>query len=102
MTGVLWFALIYVALSTALKLVLIVAARSYLCPAGSVSGARTPVVTIFIPMHKEGEAVGTLTAALERLGYPAAKLDVKYLVEEGDTETWTVRRAHRVESETSP
>jgi cellulose synthase/poly-beta-1,6-N-acetylglucosamine synthase-like glycosyltransferase len=40
-----------------------------------------------VPLRAEGAVLAELVAALERLDYPKAKLDVKLLLEEGDDET---------------
>ena len=46
-----------------------------------------PVYTIVAPLYRETEVARKLLAALERLDYPRAKLDVKFVVEADDPQT---------------
>ncbi len=46
-----------------------------------------PVYSILVPVHREAAAIPGLVHALRRLDYPSAKLDVMFLLEEGDHET---------------
>ncbi|MBV8086831.1 MAG: glycosyltransferase [Chloroflexi bacterium] len=46
-----------------------------------------PVYTILIPLYHETEVLSLLVRAIDRIDYPKAKLDVKLLLEEDDTET---------------
>ncbi|MEA1652377.1 glycosyltransferase family 2 protein [Nitrospirillum sp. BR 11164] len=46
-----------------------------------------PVFTILVPMYKEPEVLPILAAALRRLDYPLAKLDIKLVLEAGDRDT---------------
>ncbi len=46
-----------------------------------------PTYTILVPMYKEAAVLPKLTAALRRMDYPLAKLDVKLILEEDDQET---------------
>jgi hypothetical protein len=46
-----------------------------------------PVITLMVPLYREAGMVGELLAALEALDYPRELMDVKLLLEEGDTET---------------
>jgi cellulose synthase/poly-beta-1,6-N-acetylglucosamine synthase-like glycosyltransferase len=55
-----------------------------------------PVYTILIPLYREAAVVGELVASLARMDYPAAKLDVKVLVEEDDDETRAALRAAKL------
>jgi glycosyltransferase XagB len=57
-----------------------------------------PVYTVLVPMYKEPEVLPILVAALRRLDYPHAKLDIKLLLEEGDTETIEAAKAMKLES----
>ena len=52
-----------------------------------LSDADLPVYTILVPLYREGRVVPRLLRALAALDYPAAKLDIKLLVETGDDET---------------
>jgi len=49
-----------------------------------------PVYTILVPMYKESKVIPTLMKNIERLDYPKAKLDVRLLIEEDDTEALEV------------
>lgn len=46
-----------------------------------------PVYTILVPVYKEAEVLPDLLEAINKLDYPATKLDVKVLMEADDTET---------------
>ena len=46
-----------------------------------------PVYTILVPLYREAESVERLLAGLRALDYPKDKLDVIWLLEEGDEET---------------
>ncbi len=46
-----------------------------------------PAVTVLIPLFREAAALAGLAAALDKLDYPRAKLDIKLLLEESDHET---------------
>lgn len=46
-----------------------------------------PVYTILVPLFRERRVVAQIVAALEALDYPAAKLDVKLILEEEDRDT---------------
>lgn len=48
---------------------------------------KLPVYTILIPLYKESGTLPKLLKAIESLDYPKAKLDVKLIVEEDDTQT---------------
>ncbi|WP_241911686.1 glycosyltransferase family 2 protein [Telmatospirillum siberiense] len=46
-----------------------------------------PVFTVLVPMFREAGVLPLLMASLRRLDYPASKLDIKLVLEEGDDET---------------
>lgn len=46
-----------------------------------------PTYTILVPMYKEPDTLPILSSALRHMDYPLSKLDVKLVLEEGDTET---------------
>ncbi len=54
--------------------------------------ADLPVYTIIAPMYREAEMAAQFVAALKKLDYPAAKLDIKLVVEEDDAETFLALR----------
>ena len=53
----------------------------------SLSDAELPTYSVLVALYREGEMLGQLTTAIGRLDYPAAKLDVKLVLEESDAET---------------
>lgn len=52
-----------------------------------ISDASLPSYSILVPLFREAEIVPGLVAALSRLDYPAAKLQILFIVEEIDAET---------------
>jgi len=52
-----------------------------------LSEAELPSFTVMLPLLREGGVLPDLVDALKRLDYPAAKLDIKFLIERTDTET---------------
>ena len=46
-----------------------------------------PVYTVLVPMYREPEMLPHLADALRKLDYPLGKLDIKLVLEAGDTET---------------
>lgn len=64
-------------------------------PALGRSTADLPVYTILVPLYQEVAAVPGLIAALRALDYPAAKLDIKLIVEAHDHETRAAILAQR-------
>ncbi len=60
--------------------------RDHLAPAKSPD-ADLPVYTVMAALYREGAVIPSLLDAIERFDYPAAKLDVKILLEQGDVET---------------
>jgi len=51
--------------------------------------ADLPTYTIIAPMHREASVAAQFVSALRALDYPAAKLDIKFVTEEDDHETFT-------------
>ncbi|HEX2138060.1 MAG TPA: glycosyltransferase family 2 protein [Microvirga sp.] len=49
--------------------------------------AALPVYTVIVALHRERRVVARLIAALKALDYPAAKLDIKLVLEADDVET---------------
>ncbi len=56
-----------------------------------------PVYTIIAPLYREAHMVGPLVRALKALDYPAAKLDIKFALEEDDKETIAAAKAARLD-----
>ncbi|MFF8799047.1 MULTISPECIES: glycosyltransferase family 2 protein [unclassified Methylobacterium] len=52
-----------------------------------------PTYTILVALHREARVIPRLVYSLGRLDYPAAKLDIKFLLEAGDPETAAALRA---------
>nr|WP_204262875.1 glycosyltransferase family 2 protein [Methylobacterium sp. BTF04] len=53
----------------------------------ALTDAELPVYSVFVALHREARVVPRLVRGLARLDYPAAKLDIKFLIEAGDTQT---------------
>jgi cellulose synthase/poly-beta-1,6-N-acetylglucosamine synthase-like glycosyltransferase len=60
--------------------------------------AELPHYTVLVPMYKEPEVLPILANALRKLNYPRSKLDIKLLLEEGDTETIEAAKRLQLES----
>lgn len=56
--------------------------------AGRLKDAELPVYTVFVPLFREANVAPGLIRALARLDYPAAKLDIKIILEACDPETF--------------
>lgn len=56
-------------------------------PRSEIADDDLPVMTILVPLFREASALAGLAAALDRLDYPRAKLDIKLLLEECDHAT---------------
>ena len=52
-----------------------------------------PVYTVLVPLYREAHMLPSLVAAMQRLDYPVAKLDVKLILEAVDCETIAAARA---------
>lgn len=52
-----------------------------------------PTYTVLVALHREATVVPRLVYSLARLDYPAAKLDIKFLLEEDDVATRAALRA---------
>ena len=52
-----------------------------------------PVFTVLVPMFREAAVLPKLAQSLRALDYPLGKLDIKIVLEEGDTDTlWAARQ----------
>ena len=58
-----------------------------------IPDAELPLYTILVPLYREANMLAPLTAALARLDYPGAKLDIKLILEAVDVETIAVARS---------
>lgn len=56
--------------------------------------AQLPIYTIVLALYQEAAVVRQLTRAIDRLDYPRAKLDVKFVIEVDDEATAAALRAH--------
>lgn len=56
--------------------------------------AQLPIYTLVIALYKEAAVARQLARAIDRLDYPRAKLDVKFVIEADDEETAMALRAH--------
>jgi glycosyltransferase XagB len=52
-----------------------------------------PVYTVLVPMYREAKVLPLLVNALQKLDYPASKLEVKLVLEENDDETIEAAKA---------
>ncbi|CAJ0870366.1 glycosyltransferase XagB [freshwater sediment metagenome] len=59
-----------------------------------IENARLPVYTVIVALYKEAAVARQLARAIDRLDYPRAKLDVKFVVECDDEATAKALRAH--------
>jgi cellulose synthase/poly-beta-1,6-N-acetylglucosamine synthase-like glycosyltransferase len=57
-----------------------------------------PMYTVLVPMYKEPEVLPILANALRKLNYPRSKLDIKLLLEEGDSATIEAAKKLQLES----
>lgn len=57
-----------------------------------------PVYTILVPLFREAAIIPGLAKALRALDYPPDKLDIKFVLEEGDSETLEAAKAARLPS----
>ncbi len=64
----------------------------------SLNDADLPHYSVLVPMYKEPEVLPILASALRKLNYPRSKLDIKLLLEEGDTETIEAAKKLQLES----
>ena len=55
-----------------------------------------PVYTVLVPLFREASVLPALVASLSELDYPAAKLDIKLVLESVDAETIAAARALRL------
>lgn len=62
--------------------------------APDLADADLPVYTILVALYLEAPVARQLAKAIDRLNYPRAKLDVKFIVEPDDTETLRALRRH--------
>ncbi|MEA2856519.1 MAG: glycosyltransferase XagB, partial [Methylobacteriaceae bacterium] len=81
----------------AILLRLFAIASSFAPPAtgAPVADADLPVYTIIVALYREEAVIAQLLAALQRLDYPRAKLDIKIVVEADDLPTISALRAAR-------
>jgi cellulose synthase/poly-beta-1,6-N-acetylglucosamine synthase-like glycosyltransferase len=62
-------------------------------PIGREDDAVLPIYTIIAPLYREQRIATRLVTALSRLDYPAAKLDIKFVLEADDRETLAILAA---------
>ena len=59
-----------------------------------IDEAQLPNYSLIVPLYDEASVVPQLTRAIERLDYPRAKLEVKFVVEDHDDQTTQALRKH--------
>jgi hypothetical protein len=62
----------------------------------ALEDSELPVYTVLVALYREAAVVPKLVAGLERLDYPAPKLDIKLIVEADDGETLAALAAQRL------
>ena len=77
------------AITMAFKLfVFMIGSRNAAAPAAqTIAHQNLPVYTILIPMYKEAASLPGMLQSMQRLDYPASKLDIKLVLEADDTQT---------------
>jgi cellulose synthase/poly-beta-1,6-N-acetylglucosamine synthase-like glycosyltransferase len=60
----------------------------------AIEEAQLPVYTVVIALYREAAVARQLSRAIDRLDYPRAKLDVKFVVEHDDEETLAALRSY--------
>ena len=65
-------------------------------PATPLPEHRLPIYTILVPLYREASVVEALLTALDKIDYPAARLDIKLIVEEDDVETWMALKSRQL------
>ncbi|MFN6925628.1 MAG: glycosyltransferase [Tabrizicola sp.] len=86
--ALLWFAVLSLAGSVALKFVAMIAAlRQPPQPTLAIGNDIAPMVTVIVALYREGDIAGRLVRRLARLDYPEELLDVILAVETGDSMT---------------
>jgi cellulose synthase/poly-beta-1,6-N-acetylglucosamine synthase-like glycosyltransferase len=65
-------------------------------PQPRVPDYELPIYTLLVPLYREAHMLAPLVRALRHLDYPAAKLDIKLILEAGDRETVAMARALRL------
>ncbi len=73
--------------SIAFRLALAFGGRNTAPPKPTVSDNALPVYTVLLPVYHEACMLQRLARAIAALDYPKDKLDIKYIVEEDDSET---------------
>jgi glycosyltransferase XagB len=67
-----------------------------LAPSGpqppALADADLPLYSLVVALHREARIVPQLLAAIDALAYPRSKLEVKFVLEEGDDETLAMLR----------
>src|SRR5262249_37360733 len=86
-------------LPAAFRVLLVASPTKRPCPITyATTDNELPVYTIIAPLHRESRVVDQLLSAIDRLDYPAEKLDVIVIVEadEPATRAALTRREHRI------
>lgn len=60
---------------------------------GAPADADLPIYTVMVPLFDEARVLPIIAQALQKLDYPASKLDIKFVFEESDTATWETAKA---------
>lgn len=60
---------------------------------GAPADVDLPVYTVMVPLFDEARVLPIIAQALQKIDYPASKLDIKFVFEESDTATWETAKA---------
>ena len=83
-TIILWFVFLAACMQ---RIVAVTASFEPKRPLRLVPDIELPTYTIVIALYREARMAGEIVMALENIDYPRAKLDIKFVVENDDTET---------------
>lgn len=81
------FSLLLLLAPAMMRLAALATPRRRLKRARKPAGEELPVYSVLIPLRNEAEMVGQLFAAMKRLNYPTARLDIKFVVEASSART---------------
>ena len=90
LTAITLFSLLFMAVSGFKLASLFMPGKAHMPEGPRLDDAALPVYTVLVPLFGETRVLSQIIASLERLNYPAGKLDVKILVEENDLPTRTM------------
>lgn len=94
MAAIVWTALLAVfSAATVMRLFQVAASFEPEPESPPLADRELPDYTVIVALYREATVAGALVRALERLDYPRARLDVKFVVESDDVETFVALAA---------